>query len=305
MIGIYKITSPTSKVYIGQSTDIEKRWGKYRNVNCKRQPKLYNSFKKHGVENHIFEVLCQCSIDELNEMERFYQDAFCALNDKGLNCVLTTSSDRYGVHSISTREKMSKAKKGKPLSEETRLKISTALKNMSDEKRDSINKRRKKVSDITRKKMSESQIGRTATKETRAKLRASRLGKVASIETRYKISMAVKNISNETKLKLSIARKGRIISIETRNKISNSNKGKVLSKETRNKLSLANIGKTKSAESIEKTASASRKIVLHLETGVFFDGCKIAAKSLNFNPNTFKSMLNGNHKVNKTNCIYI
>lgn len=268
--GIYKITSPTNRVYIGQSFDIEKRWGKYKNINCKAQPKLYNSFKKHGVDKHKFEIVCQCSIEELNEMERFYQDAFCVLNEKGLNCVLTTSSDRYGVHSISTREKMSKAKKGKPLSEETRLKISHALKNMPSEKRESINKRKKKVSDITRKKMSESQIGRTATDDTRAKLRASRLGKVASPETRLKISIAVKNMSDETRAKLIAARKGRIISTETRIKISNSNKEKIISKETRKKLSLANIGKIKSAESIEKTASASRKIVLHLETGVFF-----------------------------------
>ena len=29
MIGIYKITSPSGKVYIGQSIDIERRWKKY------------------------------------------------------------------------------------------------------------------------------------------------------------------------------------------------------------------------------------------------------------------------------------
>jgi predicted GIY-YIG superfamily endonuclease len=42
MIGIYKITSPTNKVYIGQSLDIEKRFVNYKGLFCKQQTKLYN-----------------------------------------------------------------------------------------------------------------------------------------------------------------------------------------------------------------------------------------------------------------------
>ena len=34
-IGIYKITSPTRKIYIGQSINIEKRQSQYRNLNKK------------------------------------------------------------------------------------------------------------------------------------------------------------------------------------------------------------------------------------------------------------------------------
>ena len=40
--GIYKITSPSNKIYIGQSINIYSTW-KYRYMNiatCKRQPKI-------------------------------------------------------------------------------------------------------------------------------------------------------------------------------------------------------------------------------------------------------------------------
>lgn len=49
MVGIYKITNPNGRIYIGQSTDIKFRWGIYRKLKCKDQPSLYNSLKKYGV----------------------------------------------------------------------------------------------------------------------------------------------------------------------------------------------------------------------------------------------------------------
>ena len=44
MIGIYKITSPSGKVYIGQSLDINERKKHYININAvKKQVKIFNS----------------------------------------------------------------------------------------------------------------------------------------------------------------------------------------------------------------------------------------------------------------------
>lgn len=108
MIGIYKITSPTKRVYIGQSINIEYRIESYKKlIRCKKQIKLYNSFKKYGVEKHIFEIICECEIGKLNDKERYYQDLFNVLQN-GLNCLLTKSSDRSGKMSIESRLKMSK-----------------------------------------------------------------------------------------------------------------------------------------------------------------------------------------------------
>lgn len=110
MIGIYKITSPSKKIYIGQSIDIERRFYMYKRLHqCKSQIALYNSFKKYGAENHKFEVLSECEESELNDKERYYQDAFSVLSKGGLNCRLTTTSDRSGKMSVESRKKMSDA----------------------------------------------------------------------------------------------------------------------------------------------------------------------------------------------------
>lgn len=107
MIGIYKITSPTKKVYVGQSIDIEKRFSIYKRLTCKGQIKLYNSFVKHGVENHLFEILCECNIHELNEKERYYQDLYSCVGKNGLNLKLTKTTDRNCQISNETKLKIS------------------------------------------------------------------------------------------------------------------------------------------------------------------------------------------------------
>lgn len=107
MIGIYKITSPSNKAYIGQSINIERRFNSYLKMNhCKQQVRLYNSFNKYGAENHKFEVLEECSIELLNKRERYYQEVYNTI-DEGLNCLLTKTSDKSGKMSIESRNKMS------------------------------------------------------------------------------------------------------------------------------------------------------------------------------------------------------
>ena len=58
MIGIYKITSPSNKIYIGQSTDIEGRIKGYKSLSCKKQTRLLNihtqsSLFKHKDQLHL------------------------------------------------------------------------------------------------------------------------------------------------------------------------------------------------------------------------------------------------------------
>jgi group I intron endonuclease len=106
MIGIYKIESPTGRVYIGQSVDVTRREGSYRAMyNCKQQVRLYASFVKYGFSEHIFEVVEECSVEELNTRERYWQDFYNVLGEYGLNCVLTKTEDRSGKQSKSTISK--------------------------------------------------------------------------------------------------------------------------------------------------------------------------------------------------------
>ena len=96
LIGIYKITNPKGKIYIGQSINIEKRKGSYEHARCKGQPKIYYSIKKYGWENHIHEIIEECSKEMLNERETFWKIhyleqvdndwlkvLFCELHDPG------------------------------------------------------------------------------------------------------------------------------------------------------------------------------------------------------------------------------
>ena len=128
MIGIYKITSPSNKVYIGQSKDIEKRFKQYMSNSCKTQIRLVHSFNKYGVENHIFEILEECDIEELNIRERHYQDLYEVIGKNGLNCMLINTNDLPKILSEETRLKLSESRIGYKFSQESKNKMSKSAK---------------------------------------------------------------------------------------------------------------------------------------------------------------------------------
>lgn len=55
--GIYKLTSPSGKCYIGQSIQIERRLRTYERLDCKNQTALYGALNKYGWENFTVEIL--------------------------------------------------------------------------------------------------------------------------------------------------------------------------------------------------------------------------------------------------------
>lgn len=175
MIGIYKIKSPSNRIYIGQSIDIFKRFARYKSLDCKSQNKLYNSFLKYGFINHNFEILEECSLQLLNNRERYWQDYFNSADRNNLNCRYTSSSDKSGEMSKESKEKMSKSRTclkrtnnliqrlkeintGSKRSEESRLKMSLAQTG-------------KKRSEESRLKQSLSSRGRVVTEESKEKMR--------------------------------------------------------------------------------------------------------------------------------------
>lgn len=106
--GIYKITSPTGKIYIGQSRNILCRWRDYMSMRANGQIKLKRSFVKHGVNNHVFEILEECAISELNRLEKYYVDKFSTFNTiHGLN--LRDGGGATGAVSNATKLKISKS----------------------------------------------------------------------------------------------------------------------------------------------------------------------------------------------------
>jgi len=112
MIGIYKITSPNGKIYIGSSNDIENRFCKYKNLKCENQSKLFNSLKKYGFEEHKFEIIEECDVKILLERELYYGILFEVLDKKkGLNCRLPKSGEHYIYMSEETKRKIGESNK--------------------------------------------------------------------------------------------------------------------------------------------------------------------------------------------------
>jgi len=129
IIGIYKITNPKGKIYIGQSVNIEYRKNQYKNLKTYQQPKIYNSIKKYGWENHIHDIIEECSIEYLDKKEtywkQYYLDKFNRDWDMVLFCNLHDNGG--GPLSEETKQKISKANMGRKYTKESCKKISQKL----------------------------------------------------------------------------------------------------------------------------------------------------------------------------------
>lgn len=108
--GIYKITSPSGRVYVGQSIDIEKRFRAYRSLTFNnKQTLIARSLKKHGHENHSFEIIAECLPEKLNDLEIFYIAQFNSFNSEtGLN--LKSGGRSGGMCSEEVKKKLRKPK---------------------------------------------------------------------------------------------------------------------------------------------------------------------------------------------------
>jgi group I intron endonuclease len=77
-IGIYKLTSPSGKCYIGQSVNIKDRHYKYKILSCEDQLYLYNALCKYGWDAFGVEILADLvdrskeSIQLINLLEFLY-----------------------------------------------------------------------------------------------------------------------------------------------------------------------------------------------------------------------------------------
>ncbi len=134
--GVYKITSPNDRVYIGSSINIRRRWKDY---NCLRkgvQTRLYYSFKKYGYKNHLFEIIEKCDVTILLEREAYWGKIYNCLDRKrGLNSRLPKIGEVYNCCSEELKEKYRKNamghipwNKGMPTPQKTKNKISETLK---------------------------------------------------------------------------------------------------------------------------------------------------------------------------------
>lgn len=153
---IYKITSPSGKVYIGQTVNLKVRLSIYRRCACPKQAKLFQSLKKYGFDSHKLEILQEAEEEKLAELELHYIKFYDCVNE-GLNCSYDPSSVFRGrKHSEETKEKMSRVRKGRTriISPEHKQALSIAAKRRLAGGA-LHNRQGVKLSDDTRKKISE------------------------------------------------------------------------------------------------------------------------------------------------------
>jgi group I intron endonuclease len=163
MVGIYKITNPKGKIYIGQSINIERRFKEYKRL-AKRSAgrKILNSLKGYGVENHLFEIIEECLKEQLHEREYYWKKHYTSV-ENGLNCDYFDSSG--GPRSEETKRKISEGARGKKRSEETKQKL---RKPKTEEHKQNISKAKQNISEETKRKISEGKKGKTPNRDYKA-----------------------------------------------------------------------------------------------------------------------------------------
>jgi group I intron endonuclease len=170
---IYKIINKVNgMIYVGQTTQIlEERWKQHLKItsNCRY---MKSAFKKYGIDQFEFKMICICFDEELDKFEIQYIKLCNSMVPNGYNL---RSGGSSGRHHEETKKKISdtlknrknifeiirpKPQLGKPHTEETKQKISNALKGRTD---------------IIRIKPSH-WIGKTHTEESKNKMRNSHKG---------------------------------------------------------------------------------------------------------------------------------
>lgn len=83
--GIYKITNfETSEAYIGQAVNVGKRFLEHAKcgvgIDTPAQNKLYKAMQSYGIHCFSWELIEECSKEELNKKERYYIKLFDTVN---------------------------------------------------------------------------------------------------------------------------------------------------------------------------------------------------------------------------------
>lgn len=116
---IYKITSPSGRIYIGQTTKLKKRMRIYANSSCKGQPLILNSINKHGFEAHSMAIIKEGIMTKhmLDLLEIYYikyYKSFHNINKLGMNLTLGGGGIWGYKFSTETLEKVRKTKSNTP-----------------------------------------------------------------------------------------------------------------------------------------------------------------------------------------------
>ena len=103
MIGIYKIENLNDgKIYIGQSNDIARRFYEHMTKGVSSRIPVDEIIQKEGAASFSYEILEECSIEDLNEMEKKWIK-FYRSNEYGYNKNEGGLTDLIGSHNPNSK----------------------------------------------------------------------------------------------------------------------------------------------------------------------------------------------------------
>lgn len=262
--GIYKVVNPEGKIYIGQAINCLNRWhsGRYHS-----QELIYNSIIKYGRKEHKFEILETCEKGELDDKETYWIAFYDTWDtEHGLN--LQSGGKNFKV-SKSTRKKQSEKRIGKPLSQETK----------------------RKLSENSPKPM----LGKHHTAESKQKNRESQIksGHAKGNQYRKGLKLSEEHITRLKELTWTVDQK---------KEIGERSKEMWNNKEFKEKMCAMRKGIPKSKEHAMKVGIAQMKQVFNTQTGIFYESIKDACQTTHYSISYFRNMLNG-RQPNKTSFI--
>ena len=132
---IYLITNTiTKKQYVGQTlcSDVETRWKQHKSPKCNTVGRyLSSAYKKHGIDNFKFQIICVCFDEDCNIYEEEYIKKFNTLVPNGYNLREGGKNSRQHPESIKLRaDKMrgpNNPNFGRIVSEDERKRQSVAM----------------------------------------------------------------------------------------------------------------------------------------------------------------------------------
>lgn len=124
---IYKIVSPSGKVYIGQTVQsVDKRWKQHVDAahrEYKDHCKVLNrSIRKYGSKHFTVEILEECKNEDLDTKEQEYIQKHNTMVPHGMNI---KCGGKSGKHSEETKHMISNSLLGRLVTMETRQKLSS------------------------------------------------------------------------------------------------------------------------------------------------------------------------------------
>ena len=156
--GIYALFQrSTLRTYVGSAINLRRRMQVHKRL--LKNGKHYNKFlqrtwTKYGEKDFSFLILENCERDLLIEREQWFLDG---LKPEFNSCPIAGSTEGR-VHSLETREKISRSLTGGTRSDETKVRMSRAQTGRT-------------ISDEHKANLSRSQIGRILSEETKEKMR--------------------------------------------------------------------------------------------------------------------------------------